>query len=266
MTDLEFTNNFPVKKLLHMLPSINARRYATTASLEAETSTGSANHAKTLSRLPTAFTSALAHEIRNPITNINLSVEILRSELPDEVSKNYLDIIVRSSKRINDLVTELLNQRKKRRSPDKGFSIQKLLDEALQLTEDRIGLKKIVVLKNYAQDDCRIVLHRSEIKIGLANIILNALDAMEAGKGLLTLTTRSIPGKYIIEVQDNGCGISKENLKHIFKPFFSSKPGGLGIGLSATYAILRSDHVEVTVKSKEGEGTSFILSFHKMPA
>lgn len=209
------------------------------------------------------FNAALAHEIRNPITNINLSLEMLRPLLPDNASKIYLDIIARGTKRINDLVTKLLQQKLETHVAEEGFLMHKLLDEALHLAEDRIRLKQITVVKNYAQEDCRIVLHRSKIKISLVNIILNAIDAMKTGKGRLKLSTRSAPGKYIIEVQDNGCGINKASLKHIFKPFFSSKPNGLGVGLSASYALLQSDHVEVSVRSIEGKGTCFILTFQR---
>lgn len=209
------------------------------------------------------FSAALAHEIRNPITNINLSVEMLRAVLPDNISKTYLDIIERGTKRINDVVTKLLQQKQENKIHEEGVLMHKLLDEVLHVTDDRIRLKQITVLKDYAREDCRLALHKSKIKISLTNIILNAIDAMKKGKGRLKLSTRSVPGKYIIEVQDNGCGINKENLKHIFKPFFTTKSNGLGVGLSATYALLQSDDVHLMVKSTEGKGTCFILTFRR---
>jgi signal transduction histidine kinase len=101
------------------------------------------------------------------------------------------------------------------------------------------------------------------MQIALTNIIINAIDAMPSENGELKLTTKSIDGKYIIQVEDNGCGISKANLKHIFKPFFTKKPGGLGLGLATTYHILKSNHVGIDVESEEGKGTLFILSFDK---
>ena len=67
----------------------------------------------------------------------------------------------------------------------------------------------------------------------------------------------------MIQIEDNGCGISKENLKYIFKPYFTNKPGGLGLGLATTYDILQSNHVGVNVESEEGKGTRFILSFEE---
>jgi signal transduction histidine kinase len=81
--------------------------------------------------------------------------------------------------------------------------------------------------------------------------------------GKLTLVTRSTNDKFSIQIQDNGHGISKVNLKRIFKPFFTNKPGGLGLGLAATYDILRANHIGIKAESEVGKGTSFVLSFDK---
>jgi signal transduction histidine kinase len=84
---------------------------------------------------------------------------------------------------------------------------------------------------------------------------------MHPKKGKLKLITRSINGKCIIEIEDNGIGISKENLKNLFKPYFTGKAGGMGLGLSTTIDILKANQVTVDVQSEEGKGTRFILSF-----
>ncbi|HEX2628562.1 MAG TPA: ATP-binding protein [Chitinophagaceae bacterium] len=247
-----------------MLPSLNTQEDTTQTIQVSSKKQALAGNAPADINISAQLNAALAHEIRNPITNINLSVEMLRAVLPGDTGKIYLDIIVRSTKRINDVVTKLLQNQQESQIQKEGFLMHELIDEALHVTDDRIRLKKVTVLKDYTREDCRFVLHRSKIKISLVNIILNAIDAMTAGEGRLKLSTRSTPGKYIIEVRDNGCGISKENLEHIFKPFFSSKPNGLGVGLSVTHALLHSDHVGVAVRSTEGKGTCFILTFRKV--
>ena len=101
--------------------------------------------------------------------------------------------------------------------------------------------------------------------MALTNIIINAIDAMSAENGELKLGTKLIGDRYAIEIEDNGCGISPENLKNIFKAFYTNKPGGLGVGLSTTYDILWSNHVEVKVESEPGTGTCFTLLFDKDP-
>ncbi|MEI9913168.1 MAG: HAMP domain-containing sensor histidine kinase [Bacteroidota bacterium] len=210
------------------------------------------------------FFSALAHEVRNPLTNINISAEMLKHLITDDAQKVYLDIIMRSSIRINNLVNELLHPAEAEDLLVEKHSIHQLLDEVLAMNEDRIMLKNITVVKEYDVQDHQIVLNKPKMKIALINIIINAIDAMPFEKGQLKLMTRSVNDKCVIEIGDNGSGISKKNLKNIFKPYFTNKPGGMGIGLSATLDILLSNHVKADVQSVEGIGTRFILLFKKI--
>lgn len=205
--------------------------------------------------------SAVAHEVRNPLANINLAIEMLTPKIKDIDSKIYLDIIKRSSKRINELIKELLNRQLNKEVCTEQHSLHQLLDEALHIAADRIKLKKIKVSKNYTTLDCERILDGPKVKIALTNIIVNATEAMTIEKGELHLVSKFINGKYEIHITDNGCGISKENLNSIFSPTFTTKPGGLGIGLATTYDTLRSNHIGVTVKSEAGKGTCFILTF-----
>jgi signal transduction histidine kinase len=209
------------------------------------------------------FASALAHEVRNPLTNIKLSIQMLNSVVIDQDLKIYIDIIMRSSKRIDDLINELLTIQKVNEIHAEKYSMHELIDEVIESAKDRIKLKNVTVTKDFAIEDRNMILDRSKMKIALSNIIINAIDAMDPGKGKLNLVTKLIDGKYILLIKDNGCGISARNLKNIFKPYFTNKPGGLGIGLSTTYNILRANHVTINVESEEGTGTSFILLFDK---
>jgi signal transduction histidine kinase len=218
---------------------------------------------KIVQKKPGLLASALAHEVRNPLSNINLAVEMLKSMNGGDDQKIYLDIIMRSSVRINDLIKELLKYQEADEVQAEKHSIHQLLDEVLVMIEDRIMLKNIAIRKDYAAQDCKIILNGPKMKIALTNIIINAIDAMTSGKGELKLVTRSIDGNYVIQIEDNGCGIGKGDLKNIFKPYFTNKPGGLGLGLATTYHILRSNHVGVNVESNEGGGTRFMLMFEK---
>jgi signal transduction histidine kinase len=217
---------------------------------------------KRIEDLQAQFAFALVHEVRNPLTNINLAIEMLGSAIQDNQLKIYLDIITRSSIRINSLICDLLKHQENEVQVEK-HSIHQLLDEVLEMAGDRVRLKKIAVWKDYTSNDSKIELNRLEMLIGLTNIVVNAIDAMTPGKGELKLATKSINGRHVIQIEDNGCGISKENLKNIFKPHFTNKVGGLGIGLATTYNILRSNNVGVKIESEEGQGTRFILTFEE---
>jgi signal transduction histidine kinase len=209
------------------------------------------------------FSPALAHEVRNPLTNIDLAIDMLTSSDLDNDQKVYIDIIKRASVRINGLIKELLTSVEPEKISSDNQSIHQLLDEVLAMTKDRIRLKNITVRKDYSTIDCRIGMNKQQIKIALTNIIINAIDAMPMDSGKLKLVTRCINGQCVITIEDNGIGISKENLANIFKPFFTNKPGGMGLGLSTTLDILKVNHVGVEVKSEVGRGTRFLLAFDR---
>ncbi len=219
---------------------------------------------KIAQKKPDQFALALAHEIRNPLSNINLAIDMVKSSLVTDDQKIYLDIIARASVRINDLVNDLLQYFQPGETQSEIYSMHQLLGDALIVIADRIALKNITVEKNYTILDYKIFVDTHNMKIALSNILLNAIDAMSSENGQLTLITKSANGRCIIEIKDNGIGISKENLKKIFKPFYTNKQNGMGLGLSTTLNILHSNHVSVDVQSEEGIGTSFILSFNRV--
>jgi len=210
------------------------------------------------------FAFALAHEVRNPLTNINLAVEMLKSTSIEEERTQYLDIIVRSSNRVNALVSDFLKSFEIQDIQLESYAIHELLDEVLIMNKDRILLKNITVIKDYNTFDDMILVNKERIMIALTNIIINAIDAMSPSNGKLGLVTKAMNGKCRIEIEDNGIGISEENLKNIFKPYFTKKSDGMGLGLSATLDILLSNHAKIYVQSEEGRGTVFTIDFDQM--
>lgn len=202
----------------------------------------------------------LAHEVRNPLTNINLSLDQIEPELNDEDHKLFAEIIRRNSRRINTLITELLNSFRQQETILSRVSIHDLLDETLSEASDRLSLKKITLKKEYGEA-CFLPLDKSNIKIAFLNLIINAIEAMEEEKGILTVSTYIVGKSCYVEIQDNGIGISPENLNRLFEPYFTSKVNGLGLGLAATLTILQSHQATVEVESEIGEGTVFIVTF-----
>jgi signal transduction histidine kinase len=205
----------------------------------------------------------IAHEVRNPLTNIDLSIQQLKEELKaDAVAASpFLDIINRNSSRINQLITELLNSSKPTQIEVKACDVNEVLEDTLQLAIDRIHLKKIKLVKEYGNNIPKVMLDAEKIKTALLNIIINAVEAMEEEKGVLTIRTRNAANRCVIEVEDNGLGISKENLENLFVPFFSKKSKGMGLGLTATQNIIISHKGTIDVESTIGKGTKFIVTF-----
>jgi PAS domain S-box-containing protein len=205
------------------------------------------------------FVRMLGHEIRNPLTNINLSVEQMAVENQDAELNDYIDIIRRNSQRIGKLLNDLLESSNPGRLDLKPCSVQELVDKALEIAEDRIRLKEIKVVKDYAPRPIRIKGDEERLKIALLNIVINAVEEMKQGHGELRLTVPQNHDAAAIVIGDNGGGISRENLGRIFDPYFSRKSNGLGLGLATTLTIVQSHHGRVEVKSEVGKGSEFTV-------
>ncbi|HMH32029.1 MAG TPA: CHASE3 domain-containing protein [Puia sp.] len=207
----------------------------------------------------------IAHEVRNPLTNINLSVDQLRGEFEEgnEGALSLFDMITRNSNRINALITDLLNSTKFTELIYKRESVNKMLDETLELARDRLQLKKIKVIKKYSGDVCDVSVDVERIKIAFLNIIVNALEAMESDNGILTIkTATSVDGKCMVYINDNGPGIGKESLSKLFEPYFTSKPKGTGLGLTNAQNIILNHSGYIYAESELGKGTTFVISLN----
>jgi PAS domain S-box-containing protein len=207
---------------------------------------------------------ALAHEVRNPLNNISLSIEQLLQENVAESGSVYLDIINRNSRRINDLITELLlssslppdNVREKK-------ALQSILDESISTIIDRITLKKVNWKVVYPNEPAYILADPLKLKIAFTNIIINAIEAMHENQGELNISVTSVNGHHQVSIKDNGTGISKENLQHLFEPYFTFKRNGLGLGLATTMNIIQSHKASIDVQTGMNQGSNFILKFER---
>src|SRR5579862_6934877 len=205
----------------------------------------------------------IAHEVRNPLTNINISLDMLEVDHEKDSIKNYIDIIRRSSNRISELITELLDSSREKELSFQKISIQEIFDQALEMASDRITLKNIQVISSYPKEEAIVNADPEKIRIAILNIIINAIEAISHDHGHLRIKTENLKKVFEVSIEDNGTGINEENLSRLFEPFFTSKRNGLGLGLASTFTILQSHKIAVDVKTKLGKGTCFILSFPK---
>ena len=203
----------------------------------------------------------IAHEVRNPLTNINLSLEQLRSEIPpNENNDMFFDMIARNSNRINKLVSELLNSTRVSELNFDKVSLNELLDESLELAADRISLKHVKIEKNYDLSICKVKIDREKIKVVFLNLIVNAIEAMEES-GLLILATKAENKKCLVTICDNGKGMDKEQMGRLFEPYFSTKKEGNGLGLANAQNIILGHEGSISAVSEKGAGSTFSISF-----
>lgn len=205
----------------------------------------------------------IAHEVRNPLTNINLATEHLRSEIKASPDTDILfEMVTRNSNRINELISDLLNSTKAAQLSFSKVDINDILDQSIGFAQDRIDLKSIKVVKNYSPRLPHILADIEKLNIAFLNIIVNAVEAMEVEKGILTLTTENKNNRCNVTISDNGTGMNKESLSKLFEAYFTTKEKGTGLGLTNTQNIILSHYAHIYAESDEGKGSSFIMSFN----
>jgi signal transduction histidine kinase len=203
----------------------------------------------------------LAHEVRNPLNNIQMSVEQLIPINQSEDDTPFLEIIHRNSKRINDLITELLDSSRPTEMIFKRVILQTVLDESISAALDRITLQRISMKVSYPDVPCYIQADADKLKVAFLNIIINAVEAMRDRPGELSIKVTPSALQYAVEIADNGCGIPQESISKLFEPYFTSKRNGMGLGLAATLNILQTHKAHIDVRSKEDVGTTFVIAF-----
>ncbi|MCE2995899.1 MAG: ATP-binding protein [Cyclobacteriaceae bacterium] len=206
---------------------------------------------------------SIAHEVRNPLTNLNLALDQLRDELPkgNASMKLYSDIIERNAHRIEELVSEMLNSSRPKKLHLELTSIADIMEVVLASARDRINLHKIELQINYQPQLPRILVDREKMQVALLNIVINAVEAMETGKGILKISTSQSAQLLTISIADNGKGISPDDIGKLFDPFFTGKKSGMGLGLTSTKNILNSHNALIDVRSHLGIGTTFFIHF-----
>ena len=203
----------------------------------------------------------IAHEVRNPLNNITLSVEQMQQDIKEEPMQLYMDIISRNGKRINDLIGELLNTSRPSENTLEKQTLQTILDDVIAASIDRLTLKRMKLQVSYPNSTQDIMADKEKLKLALLNIVINAVEAMEEQKGHLSISLQQMNNKVLLVISDNGCGISDEDISRMFEPYFTQKRNGVGLGLTFTLNILQAHKANIEVTSRIGAGTAFNITF-----
>src|SRR5215213_3267502 len=165
----------------------------------------------------------LAHEVRNPLNNINLSVEQLGHNAESDEKRFLLDVIQRNSKRIGGLITELLDSSRPTELVIEKHTLQGIMDDTIAAALDRITLQRINMQIHYMDEPAYIMADKQKLKIAFLNILINAIEAITQAPGNIVIDVNQKNGKYVVQISDNGSGITEENLSRLFEPYFTSK-------------------------------------------
>jgi signal transduction histidine kinase len=219
-----------------------------------------AEHLATLGELATG----LAHEIRNPLAGIAGVIEIIGRDLP---STSPARVVVKDVRleiaQINRIVTDLLETARPRPPQIRPSDLNTTVEHAVMLARQQILSKPITMELKKAADLPEVEHDSDQIHQVLLNLLLNAVQALE-GAGAVRVEISSAQGCATVAVSDTGRGIPPEHLPNIFRPFYTTKGNGTGLGLSLARRIVEEHHGRIEVSSVPGKGTQFLvfLPFH----
>ncbi len=209
----------------------------------------------------------MAHEIKNPLGGIRGATQLLREELsPESSCYEYTDVMIREVDRLNKIVEGLLDFARPVPLHLRAMNVHQVLDHVAELVELEYTGKAMGIVRKYDPSLPEILGDPDQLTQVFLNLFRNGMDAM-GGAGELTLTTRILPGYQVlsgdpvkrrmisVEVEDRGCGISPEELKKIFLPFYTGKPDGVGLGLALCHRIIEEHGGKIDVVSRPQAGT-----------
>jgi two-component system sensor histidine kinase PilS (NtrC family) len=207
----------------------------------------------------------MAHEIKNPLASLTGSIQLLSEEIHyDPDHDRLMRIILREADRLSSLVNNFLLYARPPVGRVEAVELDKILTDTVDLlrkdavTDDRITIDRKIESATWVSID---PVHLRQI---FWNLLLNAAEAI-TGKGKIDIETYTSKNKHVfVRIADEGCGMTREEIKSIFDPFFTTKPTGTGLGLSIVHRILEAYDAWLNVDSEPGKGTAITLQFKQI--
>ena len=222
-------------------------------------------HAEKLTSLG-QLAASIAHEVNNPLSGVLLYTQLLAKKiagdnLPKEKALEYLSKMDSELTRSTRLIRNLLDFARQSLPTLREVGVNDVVNRALDLAAHSAELQHIKVVKEFDPRLPQLTADPDQLQQVCTNLILNAIQAMPEGGRLTLHTSADNDGWLKIEVKDTGCGISPENMRKLFTPFFTTKREvkGVGLGLAVAYGIIQRHQGRIEVQSKEGEGTTFTI-------
>jgi signal transduction histidine kinase len=203
----------------------------------------------------------LAHEIRNPITGIANAIEIIVEETDNEQHKPILEEIRRQAKRVNEAISKLLKYSGNESLKLAVHDINESVSSIVFFLKNQAGRSRITFIPDLEVNIPMFKFDKEKIENAVMNLGINAMQAIDRN-GTITFKTRYNKERQSVEisVEDNGCGIPKQNIHEIFKPFYTTKTEGTGLGLVIIKDTIEKHSGTIRVESEEGEGTQVMIS------
>jgi len=205
----------------------------------------------------------IAHDLRNPLSVLKNSVELLKIEMKSKMTSNIeanIDRLDRAIFRMSHQVEDVLDYVKPTKLNISEHSLLHVLQDSLE----RIDVPKNVTLK-IPKKDCTLACDDEKIEIMFVNLISNAVQAIEKKKGIVAIRFSKDKSQTIIRISDNGPGIPQDKIDRIFDPLFTTRQIGTGLGLPSCKNVVERHGGQITVTSNKGKGTMFTISLANKP-
>ena len=205
------------------------------------------------------LSASIAHEVNNPLQSVQNSLHLAgREDLPEKKRKEYFDLAGTELERLSLTVRRMLDFYRPGAVKPELVNLSELLDYVLTLMRKQLSERGVQVKVSASSSIASVMAVNNQIQQVFINLILNSFDAMPNG-GHLTITARSVNGGVEILFQDNGPGVPVDQQKNIFEPFFSTKEGGTGLGLTVSYNIVTAHGGTLELLTNHGHGACFRL-------
>lgn len=209
-----------------------------------------------------ALAGGLAHEIRNPLSTINITLQLLREDLAERpgarenADLRRLDVVLAEVRRLERIVQDFLRLAREPSLSRKTSDVNALVEDSLAFMAPEYKAARIDVVSQLDRRVPATAVDDSLFRQAVLNLFRNAMQAMPAG-GVVTVQTRAEDGAFVLDVIDTGIGMTPEVKDRVFDVFFSTKPGGTGLGLSLVRQIVELHGGVVSCESVAGLGTRF---------
>ena len=203
---------------------------------------------------------AAAHEIRNPLTSIGGFTRRIYERLPDDdPNKEYAKVIIGDVARLEDMIRQLIELKTMGASHAEPSDVNNIINDALEIFGKEVEEKNIKIELELTNNLPDIDLDRNKMKAAIANLIRNAIEAMENGPKFIKIAAYMKDEHIEITVSDTGKGIPGDKIQYIFDPLFTSKIYGPGLGLTVARRIIQEHNGTISVESESGKGATFTI-------
>jgi two-component system sensor histidine kinase PilS (NtrC family) len=224
-------------------------------------------HVKRVERVAAVgeMAAGLAHEIKNPLASLTGSIQLLREDIPyDPDHDRLMQIVLREADRLSSLVTNFLLYARPSAGKVEAMELEKFIVDTAELFEKDANNDGRITTTRNVQSGIWISMDPLHLRQILWNLLINASEAIKGAGNIHIEMHGSKYNQAYLKISDNGCGMSREDMKLIFNPFFTTKSSGTGLGLSIVHRILEAYDALLDVESEKNKGTTFTLQFKQI--